>query len=245
MPTPVYLTDSSSQVWQLGASNSGAWTTTPVSGPTGPTSILLEDTVTSAIWALSVGTSGVLEVTSSSGSPSTIQVNSPNGALFNIIVASGAISTVLDVPAIAGRTSAAVVGVGSRLSFSLNGVTYTSLAQIRKFQGPQSKQTIVDQTNILTPGNGDAPLAARFSSGEAQIDGVVIPQNSSQLTLGQLHANLTLAWWQLLLADGVTVWKWQGFVSEYLPFTLDTMKATLFSAKIRVWGALNGPLGTA
>ena len=135
--------------------------------------------------------------------------------------------------------------MGAKLSFSLDNVHFTQVAQLRKFKGPNSKQMIVDQTNILTAGNGDAPLAARFSSGEAQMDGIVKPQDSSQLTLGQLHANLTLAYWQLVYADGVTVWKFQGVVSEYLPFDLDVVKAILFSAKIRIWGALTGPLGTA
>ena len=139
----------------------------------------------------------------------------------------------------------AIASVGSKLSFSLDGVTYTQVAQLRKFKGPQSKQVIVDQTNILTAGNGDAPLAARYSTGEAQMDGVVSPQSSSQLTLGQLHANLMLGYWQLLESDGITLWSWRGYVSEYLPFDLDVMKAIAFTAKIRVWGALTGPLGTA
>jgi hypothetical protein len=139
----------------------------------------------------------------------------------------------------------AIASVGSKLSFSLDGVTYTQVAQLRKFKGPQSKQVIVDQTNILTAGNGDAPLAVRYSSGEAQMDGIVSPQNSSQLTLGQLHANVTLVYWQLVESDGVTTWKWLGYVSEYLPFDLDVMKAIAFTGKIRVWGALTSPLGAA
>jgi hypothetical protein len=241
-----YLKDSSNQVWQLGVTNAGAYTTTPVSGPTGPASILLEDTVTSAIWALSVLTTGALQVNSSSGSPSTIQIQAPDGATFALVVSSGAISTILVSSGLStSLPSTGIPGVGSRLSFSLDGVHYTSVAQIRKFQGPQSKQAFVDQTNILTAGNGDAPLPVRFSSGEAQIDGVLSPQNSSQLTLGQLHANLTLVYWQLLLADGITMWSWQGYVSEFKPFDIDTMKAVLFSAKIRVAGALTGPLGVA
>ena len=139
----------------------------------------------------------------------------------------------------------AIASVGSKLSFSLDGITYTQVAQLRKFKGPQSKQVIVDQTNILTAGNGDAPLAVRYSSGEAQMDGVVSPQSSSQLTLGQLHANLTLGYWQLLLSDGVTLWSWRGYVSEYLPFDLDVMKSIAFTAKIRVFGAIQSPLGAA
>lgn len=139
----------------------------------------------------------------------------------------------------------AISTVGSKLKFSLDGVTYTQVAQLRTFKGPQSKQVIVDQTNILTAGNGDAPLPVRFSSGEAQLDGVLSPQDSSQLTLGQLHAALTVVFWQLLLSDGVTVWSWKGSVSEYLPFDLNVMKAVVFSAKIRIAGALTSPLGTA
>lgn len=241
-----YLEDSSGQVWQLGATNAGAYTTAPVTGPTGPLSILLEDTVTSAIWALSVLTSGVLQVTASSGSPLTISVAAPDGAIFGIVITSGAISTVpIANPPPPPFHSTAIPGVGSQLSFSLDGVHYTKVAQLRKFKGPQSKQSFVDQTNILTAGNGDAPLPVRYSSGEAQLDGVVSPQDSSQLTLGQLHANLTVVFWQLLLADGVTYWKWQGSVSEYQPFDVDTMKAVIFAAKIRVLGGLLGPLGTA
>lgn len=139
----------------------------------------------------------------------------------------------------------AVVSIGSKLSFSLDNVHFTKVAQIRKFQGPNSKQTIVDQTNLLTAGNGDAPLAVRFSSGEAQMDGIVSPQSSSQLTLGQLHASLTVVYWQLLLSDGITVWSWIGSVSEYKPWDLDVLKAVVFSAKIRIAGALTSPLSAA
>jgi hypothetical protein len=139
----------------------------------------------------------------------------------------------------------AIVSVGSKLSFSLDNVHFTAVAQLRKFKGPQSKQMIVDQTNISTAGNSDAPLAARYSSGTVEMDGVVNPQDSSQLTLGQLHANLTNCYWKLLESDGITTWTWQGTVSEYLPFDLDVAKAIAFSAKIRVWGALTGPLGAA
>lgn len=246
MPANVYLKDSSGQVWALGVTDSGAYTLMAVSGPTGLTSILLEDTVSSAIWALSVLPGGVPEVTSASGSPATIEVTAPHGAIYGIVIISGAISTVLISPAPpVYPKSTAVLGVGSKLSFSLDGVHYTSVAQVRKFQGPQSKQVFVDQTNILTAGNGDAPLPVRYSSGEAQLDGVLSSQNSSQLTLGQLHASLTLVYWQLLLSDGVTVWSWQGYVSEFKPFDIDTMKVVMFLAKIRVQGALTGPLGTA
>ncbi len=141
--------------------------------------------------------------------------------------------------------STAIPGAGSKLSYSLDGVHFTTVAQLRKFKGPNSKQTILDQTNILTTGNGDAPLPVRFSSGEAEMDGVLSPQNSSQIAMGTLHASLTIVSWQLLLADGVTVYSWSGSVSEFQPFDIDVMKAVAFTAKIRIAGALSGPAGTA
>jgi hypothetical protein len=139
----------------------------------------------------------------------------------------------------------AIASYGSHLSYSTDGVHYTTVAQIRKLTPQASKQTIVDQTNILTPGNAAAPLAARFDSGEIQIDGVLSPEDSSQLALGTLHAALTLVYWKLLLSDGVSTWTWQGFVSEYVPWVLDVAKAVVFTAKIRVSGVLTGPAGAA
>lgn len=140
-----------------------------------------------------------------------------------------------------------IVSIGAKLMFNASSSVgpFLPIAQLRKVTPEGSKQTIVDQTNILTPGNGDAPLPVRYSGGEISIDGVVSPQDSSQLTLGQLHANLTQAWWQLLLADGVTLWTFQGSISEYVPWSLDVNKAVVFSAKIRIVGGFTSPLGTA
>jgi hypothetical protein len=132
---------------------------------------------------------------------------------------------------------------GSKLMYSTDGTNFTTVAQLRKVTPEGSKQTIVDQTNILTSGNGDAPLAVRFSAGEISLDGVLSPQSTSQLAMGTLHANLSLVYWKLLLADNLTVWTWSGFVSEFVPWALDVSKSVPFSAKIRVWGGLTGPAG--
>jgi hypothetical protein len=140
--------------------------------------------------------------------------------------------------------SSGTPGYGSKLSFSLDNVTYTTVAQLRKITPQGSKQTMVDQTNILTAGNATAPLALRFDSGEISMDGVLIPEDGSQLQLGTLHAGLTLTYWKVLLSDGVTTWSFRGFLSEFVPFTVDVAKAMAFTAKIRVWGALTGPSGT-
>lgn len=140
-----------------------------------------------------------------------------------------------------------IVSLGAALSVNASSSVgpFLKIAQLRSVKPAGSKQIMLDQTNILTPGNGDAPLPARYASGEISLDGVVSPQDSSQLTLGQLHANLTQAWWQLLLADGITLWTFQGSVSEYVPWSLDVNKAVVFSAKIRIIGGFTSPLGTA
>ena len=140
----------------------------------------------------------------------------------------------------------AIGSLGSQLSFSLTGSgAFTTVAQLRTAKPQGSKLSMLDQTNILTPGNGDAPLPGRYSAGEIALDGILSPQNSSQLTLGQLHAAGTLVYWQVLLSDGITVWSFQGYVSEYVPFSLDVNKAIVFSAKIRISGSQTGPAGTA
>jgi hypothetical protein len=90
----VYLTDSSSQVWELGVTDSGAYTTTPVSG-TGLNYILLQDTGQSVVWKMTVLTSGALHIIPYFGTGTAgILVESPSNYLYNIVVSNGAISTV-------------------------------------------------------------------------------------------------------------------------------------------------------
>ena len=138
----------------------------------------------------------------------------------------------------------AIVGVGSKLSYSTDDVTFTALAQLQRFKPSGSKQAMVDQTNILTPQPFTAPLAARVDSGEVDLAGVLDPSNGSQLALGQLHVNRTLAWWKVLLSDGVTTWTFQAYVEQYVPFDVAHDKFVPFTAKLRIVGGLTGPIGT-
>ena len=137
----------------------------------------------------------------------------------------------------------AIVGFGCTLSCSTDDVTFTPIAQLQRIKPSGSKQTLVDQTNVLTADPGALPLAVRVDSGDVEISGVLNPSNSSQLKLGQLHAQKTLAWWKVLLSDGVTVWSFQAFVSDFTPFDVTYNKFVPFTAKLRISGALNGPLG--
>src|ERR1700752_1599728 len=92
-----FLTDSGGQVWQIGVTDTGAYTATPVFGPTGPTFIALFDQVSSNVWALSVDTNGNFLLNSLS--PSTpaqnfIQAISPLGVSYEIFVKNETLYTI-------------------------------------------------------------------------------------------------------------------------------------------------------
>src|ERR1700686_2824879 len=93
---PSYLTDSSSQVWQIGVLDTGAYTTTPVSGPTGVPFIALIDQATPAIWALSVDTTGdfLLNPLSPTSAQGFIFATSPFGVLYEIFVKNETLYTI-------------------------------------------------------------------------------------------------------------------------------------------------------
>jgi hypothetical protein len=134
-------------------------------------------------------------------------------------------------------------GFGSKLLYSTDNINFTALIQLKRMKPSGSKQTHVDQTNILTATPFMQPLAVRVDSGELDIDGVLSPGDGTQLTLGQLHAQMTLAWWKVLLPDGLTVYSFQAYVIEYTPFDVAYDKFIPFSAKLRISGGLTGPLG--
>jgi len=140
----------------------------------------------------------------------------------------------------------AKAGAGSKFfmsSSNANG-SFVPVAQLKTFAHQGSKQTIVDQTNISTPDNFSRPLAVRIDSGEINLDGVLDPANTSILQLGTAHASMALYYFLAVLSDG-TQYTFQGLVSEYAAFSVSYSKAMLFSAKIRISGALTGPAGAA
>lgn len=138
-------------------------------------------------------------------------------------------------------TTTAYVGRGSKLYSSLDGVTYAPIAQLRTFKPTGSKQTMVDQTNLRTPDQFTRPLAVQVDSGEIEFDGVY-DGDGSQLTLGQLHGQMTFAYFKAVLTDGTT-WLASGFVSEFVPFGVQHDKFIPFSGKIRIAGGVTNPAG--
>lgn len=89
-----YLTDSSGQVWLLGATGVGAYSTTAVTGPTGQPYFVLTDVVTELPMLLTVATSGALQTASTTiqTAQQNIPVIATSGALMGIIIFNGAVS---------------------------------------------------------------------------------------------------------------------------------------------------------
>jgi hypothetical protein len=135
-------------------------------------------------------------------------------------------------------------GYGSKFFMSSDNVHFAPIAQLQRFVPTGSRQTIVDQTNVLTVDNFSRPIAVRVDSGDIDLSGVLDPANNGVLQLGTAHASLALYFFKVVLTDG-TEYDFQGLVSEYVPFTVAHNKALGFSAKIRVSGALTGPAGSA
>src|SRR4051812_35531952 len=111
-------------------------------------------------------------------------------------------------------TTKASPGYGSKLFMSSTGAvsSYVPVAQLQRFAPAGSKQTVVDQTNVLTPDNFSRPLAVRVDSGDLDLAGVLDPQNTGILQLGTAHASLALYFFKTVLSDG-TEYNFQGLVS--------------------------------
>ena len=133
-------------------------------------------------------------------------------------------------------------GRGTKLSYSFDGVSFTAVAQLQQFKPSGSKQTIVDQTNLSSPGNFTQFLAVQADAGEIDFAGVLNPGDLTYLTLGQIHGNLALVFWRAQLIDG-SIFGFQAFVSEFVPFDVKWNKLYTFSGKLRLSGGMQSPIG--
>jgi hypothetical protein len=136
----------------------------------------------------------------------------------------------------------AYVGRGTVLSYSTDDATWTALDQIQQFEPSGVKTTMVDQTNLSSPGNFTQPYAAQVDSGEIDCSGIY-SGSLAQLLLGSYQASMTLLYWQAELIDG-SIYAFQAFISEWKPFAAKWNKAYTWSAKLRLVGALQTPLST-
>jgi hypothetical protein len=131
-------------------------------------------------------------------------------------------------------------GRGTILQYSVDGQTWVLVPQIQQFEPAGSKQTMVDQTNLSTPGNFTQPQAVQVDSGEIEFSGIYAPL-SGQLLLGQYHGALTLLFWQAQLTDG-SYYTFQAYVSEFKPFGVKVNKLNTWSGKLRLVGGMESPL---
>lgn len=129
-------------------------------------------------------------------------------------------------------------GRGSQLQMSSDGVNFTALKQLTQFDPAGSKQTFVDQTNILTAVNQSQPLAVRVDQGEISCQGKLDPQDTATLLLGAAHAALSLLWFRVFLTDTPnTRYSFQAYVSEWKPFGARVGGVLEYTFKLRLSGS--------
>lgn len=131
-------------------------------------------------------------------------------------------------------------GRGTVLSFSPDGVTWTAVPQLQQFEPDGSKQAMVDQTNLNSPGNFTQPYAVQVDAGEITFSGIYSGA-TAQVLLGSYHASMTLLYWQALLLDG-SLYSFLAFVSEFKPFSVKWNKYNTWSGKLRIVGGMQTPL---
>ena len=132
-------------------------------------------------------------------------------------------------------------GRGSRLEYSTDNLNFTNVAQIQQFESTGSKQTRVDQTNLLTPGPFTQDIPVQIDSGDFDFAGVLNPQDATYLALLHHHYAMTLLYWRVVLMDG-TKFFFQAYVSEFKPFSVKWNKVNGWTGKLRVNGVIEGPL---
>jgi len=130
-------------------------------------------------------------------------------------------------------------GRGSQLLYSLDGVTYVPLAQLRQFESGGSKQAMVDQTNTRSSDAYTHPLAVQVDSGEIDFGGALNPEDPTYLALGEFHGGLNLIYWLVIFPDGSST-NFKAFVSEFKPFGVKWDKLLDWSGKLRLVGGFGG-----
>lgn len=134
----------------------------------------------------------------------------------------------------------AYIGRGTQLLYSLDNFNFTPVPQIQQFEPTGSKQTMVDQTNLSTPGYFTQPQAVQVDAGEIDFAGILNPQDPVYLALGTFHGANTLLYWRARLTDG-SVFSFQAFVSEFQAFSAKWNKLYTWKGKLRIVGGLESP----
>jgi hypothetical protein len=128
-------------------------------------------------------------------------------------------------------------GRGTLLLYSSDNISFTPLGQLQQFEHGGSKQTLVDQTNVLTPVTVTQPLPVRVDAGEIDIVGLLNPQDPTYLAVEQFHTTQALPYWKARLVDGSS-FTFQAYVSEFKAFTAKVNKLYTWTGKLRISGVL-------
>jgi predicted secreted protein len=134
-------------------------------------------------------------------------------------------------------SSTGLAGRGAHLQRSPDGVTYTTLAQVKSFQQSGSKQDYDDITTMDSPSSFREYLATLNDSGEMGFDLIFLPGSSIQQQLRTDFNNQTLLYWKVVLSNGTNGVSFTAYVQS--PGDLDNKvdKAVVRSgAKLKITG---------
>lgn len=126
-------------------------------------------------------------------------------------------------------------GRGSHLQTSPDGVTYTSVAQLRKFAFSGLKSTVEDITNCDSPSAFMEVLPTIINPGDMSYDGILNPTDPTTVGLSTKLQQQTLTYFKLTLIDGSS-YTFTGYVTEHVPVQVDYSKALTFAGKISITG---------
>jgi hypothetical protein len=122
------------------------------------------------------------------------------------------------------------------------GTDYTPLVQLQRIEPGGSKQTVIDQTNLTTPGNTTQPYPVQVDSGEWDCEGLLNPSDTVTLSLAALHASCTIADFKVVMPDeDESIYTFQAMVSEFKPLSIKANKLIGYSFKLRVVGGVTFP----
>jgi predicted secreted protein len=122
----------------------------------------------------------------------------------------------------------ALIGYGTLFAISTDGVSYTTLAEVRSLNPPSDNIEIIDATNMDSPGRRREYVSGFIDGGEMTLELNFIPGNSTDQTIRARVDAGTAFYCRITWTTGV-VWTFLGIPRSYevnAP-TDDIMTATL------------------
>ena len=126
-------------------------------------------------------------------------------------------------------------GRGSVIAFGNDGVNFTPMPQLEKFERTGSKTDYDDVTCIDSPGVNKYWQPVVVENGDYSAEGPYDPQNAG---ITQMQANQQALWvgyYKLTLVDGTTL-TGQCSVSQFEAPKVDRYKANRFSFQVKIFG---------